>query len=104
MSFKFDNRGLNKFMKNLETAANNLSGEISFDVLFDSSFMKNYTKYSSFEELLTAGGFVVNSQEDFQAILEDEFDTHIRNSTSFSSWENMKTEAGKLYIKNNLKL
>lgn len=97
-SFKFDDSGLKKFMKNLEKAADEISGEKSLDELFTPSFMSQYTDFNSFDELLSAGNFVVNSQEDFKNIPEDEFDIHISSTTKFNSWEDMKAKAGQIYF------
>ena len=50
------------FEKALKDSINAINGQVSFSELFNESFMKKYTNFSSFEELLSAGGFVVNSQ------------------------------------------
>lgn len=91
------------FKKALKKKADKASGEVSFDVLFDESFMKKYTDFSSFDELLSAGGFIVNSKEDFERIPEDQFDQHIAKTTRFKSWKDMKSTAGTTYMANQLK-
>ncbi|QIB70681.1 hypothetical protein Ami103574_04295 [Aminipila butyrica] len=84
-------------MKDLEKAAKKISGEKSFDEIFTPSFMKRYTNFSNFDELLEAGDFVINSQEDFENIPDNEFDEHIRATTQFSSWQKMLDKASDLY-------
>lgn len=103
-SFKFDDSGLKNLMRDLDKAAKNVSGQVSFDKLFTSSFMNKYTNFNSFEELLDAGNFVVNSQEDFENIPDDEFDEHIRKTTKFKNWEDMTHTAGTQYVEKNFKL
>lgn len=101
MGFKI--KGLDKLQKQLnqmEKATKKLerTKSISFDKLFTSSFMRKYTNFSSFDEFLDAGNFEVNSQEDFEAIPDDEMDQLVRDTTKFSSWEEMLTTATELYV------
>ena len=72
--------------------------EVPLADLCNSSFMKENTSYSSFEELLEDGGYEVGSSEDFEAIPEDEFDNHIRQNTSLDSWEEMLSAAGQAWV------
>ncbi|WP_195617352.1 hypothetical protein [Clostridium paraputrificum] len=100
MSLKI--KGLDEFQKQLkqmEKAARDLENthSVSFDELFKSSFMRKYTNFSNFDEFLKAGNFIVNSQEDFEAIPDNEMDLHVNKTTSFSSWENMLSKAGEEY-------
>lgn len=95
-------QGLDEFQKNLkrmEKAAKNLGNthSVSFDELFKSSFMRKYTNFSNFDEFLEAGNFIVNSQEDFEAIPDSEMDSHVSKTTKFSSWEKMLSKAGEEY-------
>lgn len=95
---------LSKELKKLSKNAKRLHGEhkISFEELFTKSFMEKYTKYSSFDELLKAGNFIVNSEEDFLAIPDDIFDSHIKSVTTFSSWQDMLDKATELWIEKEL--
>lgn len=103
---KFEVKGLKEFQKKLNDMANEtkkLNGSrVSFDVLFNKAFMRKYTQFSTFDELLDAGGFVVNSQEDFEAIPDDEFDKHIKATTKFKSWQDMLNEASSQYVAKKL--
>lgn len=103
MSIKSDFSGLEKAIKNMQKTVENLNGEVSFDVLFNRNFMTSNTKFSSFDDLLTKGGFEVNSQEDFAAIPDDEFDKFISENTNFSSWDEMLSVAGEEHIFSKLK-
>lgn len=71
--------------------------QVSFDNLFTTSFMKKYTSFSSIDEFLNAGGFNVQTQEDFEAIPEKELDKYISNTTNFKNWEDMLGEAAEQY-------
>jgi hypothetical protein len=90
---------LEHFQKNLEKASKELDGkhQVSFDNIFTNSFMRKYTSVSNFDEFLTAGGFEVNSEEDFEAIPDDDMDNYVRKSTEFSSWQEMLNTAGEEY-------
>jgi len=105
MGFKI--KGLDKLQKQLkqiETNAKKLekTKTIAFDDLFISSFMRKYTNFSTFDEFLKAGNFIVNTQEDFEAIPDHEMDVHVSKTTSFSSWENMLNKATEDYVSNKL--
>lgn len=92
--------GLNNFDAKsniLDKAAENLESSISFTELFTSEFMKLYTQYDSIEELLSSGGFEVNSEEDYEAIPDEDIDAHVSKTTNFSSWREMLTEAVEAY-------
>lgn len=93
-------RKLRRFQKNLDELSRTTN--VSFDDLFTPSFMDKYTNFSSFEGLLTAGGFIVQSQEDFEAIPEDVFDVHISKHTKFKNWKEMLGKAGEEYIARKL--
>ena len=90
---------LSKKLKQMEKAAKELDGthQIPMIELFTNSFMSKYTSFHSFDELLESGGFVVNTQADFEAIPDEIFDQHIAKYTKFSSWQDMMTQAGKEY-------
>ena len=95
---------LEKQLRQMEKGAKELSQtkRISFEELFPASFMQKYTSFSSMDELLDAGGFKVESQEDFEAIPDIEFDKHIAANTRFKSWEDMLDEATSQYAAKKL--
>ena len=81
----------------LQKTTENLEGSISFTELFTSEFMKLYTQYKSIEELLSSGGFEVNSEEDYEAIADEDIDAHVLKTTNFQTWREMLTEAVDAY-------
>lgn len=105
MTFKF--KGFDELQKNLnnmQKAAKELENTktVALDDLFVSSFMQKYTNFSNFDEFLKAGNFIVNSTEDFKAISDFEMDTHVSETTKFSSWQDMIDEAKSEYIARKL--
>lgn len=90
---------LEKKLKKMEQSAKELDGEheVAFSDLFTKSFMNKYTNFSTFDDFLTAGGFDVNSKEDFEAIPDDDMDNHVSDTTKFSSWQEMLNEAAEEY-------
>lgn len=107
--FKFQTKGVDKAVKRLKKMSNALDDlqqttEISFNDLFTTDFMIQYTPCSSMDELLQRGGFNVNCQEDFDAIPDDVFDQYISSMTQFNSWEEMKNEAASQYVAKKLKI
>lgn len=70
---------------------------VSFEQLFPTSFMQEHSSFSTFDELLDAGGFIVQCQEDFDAIPIAELDKHISLTTDFKNWDDMFEQASVLY-------
>lgn len=106
-SFKFTGIDkLKKQLKQMEKSAKELSKTkiVSFEDLFPASFMRKYTSFSSMNELLEAGGFHVESQEDFDAVPGESFDKHIATTTKFKTWEDMLGEATSQYTAKKLGL
>lgn len=77
----------------LQEAAKDLEGSIPFSDLFPSGFMHRYTQYDSIDELLSSGGFEVNSEDDYEAIPDEDIDAHVAKTTKFDSWQAMLTNA-----------
>ncbi len=107
MSSSIKIKGLDKLekqLKQMQKGAKELSRtkQVSFSELFTTSFMKKYTSFSSMDELLNAGGFKVESQEDFEAIPDTELDRHIADTTKFKNWKDMLNEATTQYAAKKL--
>lgn len=97
---------LQKKLNQLQKSAKELENTkfIPFDELFTKPFMKKYSNFLTFDELLEAGNFTVSSQEDFESIPDELLDKHISKSTHFSTWQSMLDKATELYISNKLGL
>ena len=65
----------------LQEMTNNVDGSFSLTELFTSKFMQQYTQFESIEELLSSGGFEVNSEEDYEAIPDEDIDAHVVKTT-----------------------
>jgi hypothetical protein len=107
MTFKIT--GLKEFqqkLEDLERKAEVLHGEheVPFSELFNSYFMQKYTNFSTLEELIEAGGFKVDSEEDFKAIPDQEWGVHIAKTTKFANWQEMMEKAGAEWAKKQLGL
>lgn len=59
------------------------------EALFNSSFMKKYTNYQTFEEFRFAGAVFVNWSADFVVGDRMAFDCCVKGKTQFHSWEHM---------------
>ena len=100
-------RGLDEAMRSLKRLEDNtwaLSGrhDIRSSEFFPPPFMRQHTKVASFDALLEASGFKIESQADFEAIPEAEWEKVIRANTSFSSWREMQEKAGVEYAERKL--
>lgn len=84
-------------IKKLERNLNKLDGthSVSYDELFNSSFMNRYTQHSTIDEFFDAGGFEFENEEEFEKIPEEEVDTHVQTATKFNTWQEMMNKAGE---------
>jgi len=84
---KSDWSGLDKLKRKLKK----LDGthNVSYDKLFNASFMNRYTKHSTIDEFFDAGGFEFETEEEFDKIPESELDKHVQASTKFTNWQDM---------------
>lgn len=94
--------GGKQFLNRLEELSN--PQQVSFADLFTPSFIQNYTQFLSFELMLEASGFSVESAEDFLAIPETEWDQFISQKTQFSNWQEMQKTAAVELMKKKLGL
>lgn len=76
--------------------------EISLNELFTDYFMKEYTDFSTLDEMLEAFGYDGLTQQEFDGIPDEEIDPKVSNSTSFNSWQEMSEKALDLYVSRKL--
>ncbi|WP_429170321.1 hypothetical protein [Aeromonas rivipollensis] len=88
---------LKQLGKNLEK----LSGTIQLTMaeLMPASFISNCSKFSSIDELFEASGFVIESEDDFAAIPDNEWDFFIQQNTTYENWLEMQQSAVSEYAK-----
>jgi hypothetical protein len=97
---------LKRRLDNLQRRAENLHGTHSIPIseLLTSSFMQRHTKFETFDAMLEASGFTVETPSDFEAIPDDEWDKFVASATPFSSWQAMLSDAGAAWAKKELGL
>lgn len=99
---KFEMSGfdeLEKQLKKMEKGARELEQTegVTFSVLFNESFMKKNTKFNSINDFFKASPFDAETDEDFDAIDENELDKYVESKTKFRSWEEMLNAAIEEY-------
>jgi hypothetical protein len=73
-----------------------LDGDVHFSELFTAQFMRTHTdEFGSFEEFLEESPWTVESEVDFEAIPEREFDEYVAGNTVFKDWESMMSAAAR---------
>jgi hypothetical protein len=87
---------LEKNLKDLADKAAALDGEhnVKASELLHDDFIARHTNFSSLEDMFKAGGFEVKTQEEFDALPQEELDTFIRSISTFESWDEMIHAAG----------
>ena len=71
---------------------------------FPNKFMAEYTDFVSFDEMLSASGSKVTTQEEWAAIPDDQWDAFIAARTRFKDWKEMKGKAGAEWTLGKLSL
>jgi hypothetical protein len=91
-------------LKNLPQKSKSLEGQqsISFDVLFNNSFMRKHTSANNFQEFLDTGGFTLHALEYFSNMPDDVFDEYVRKESRFANWQSMIEEATGEYVAEQL--
>jgi hypothetical protein len=72
-----------------------------FDLLTP-AFMSANTRFASFEAMLAASPFTVESTEEFERISDNEWDAYVCANTTFTTWQEMLDEAVKQKIERDL--
>jgi hypothetical protein len=96
----YDDSGLRRLQENLEGLSE--THRVPLTSKLSPAFMQHHTQFASFEAMLAASPFPVESAEDFTAIPDDEWDAFVRHVTRFHSWEEMQKEAGVEWVKQQL--
>lgn len=75
----------------------NLGDNISFADLLSPEFIAEYTSFKTTDELFKESGFNVETEEDFKAIPDEEWEAFIVENTSFDSWKAMQIKAFEVF-------
>lgn len=74
----------------------------TFKELFNDEFVSQHTRFSNISDFLEPSGLDFSSQEAFRNIDINALDKYISENSDFSSWEEMKSVAGKLIIEKQI--
>jgi len=80
------------------------SHRIPVGELLGPDFMRRHTRFASFDAMVAASGFKVESAEDFAAIPDADWDAFIRGATRFAGWQTMLGAAGQEWAARRLGL
>lgn len=94
--------GLDKLLSNLKKIENKQN--VQFKDLFPDSFMQEYTNCQNVSSFFKKSGLDFSSQENFEKVDVKELDKYVSQNSKFNSWDEMKAEAGKLYISKQLEI
>ena len=72
--------------------------------ILSSSFLLQHTPFGSADEMYEASGFKIETEEDFTAVPDDEWDGFIRSISSFPDWQSMLDKARKEWVTKKLGL
>lgn len=100
MPVKSNLDGLKKLSKNAKELSE--TKQVKLNDLMNPNFITGCSNFGNLDELFDAGGFKIESKEDFEAIPDEEWDQFIVNNTSFGSWEEMQKKAVEAYAKSKL--
>jgi hypothetical protein len=97
---------LQKKLKKMADGAKELEGEhqVAMPDLLTESFVSSHTPFKDAQELFDNSGFKIESQEDFQAIPDAEWDIYISSVSDFENWEQMLQSATAEYAQRKMGL
>ena len=103
----FEITGIDEFQKEIakfEERLDKLSEKtsIKFSEMFTSEFMSQYTDFATLDEMLDNFGYADFSQEEFEAIPDDEINAKVASHTKFSTFQEMLDKCCELYCERQL--
>jgi hypothetical protein len=66
--------------------------------------MRRYTDFPTIQAMADASGFKIESQQDFEAIPDADWDAFVRSRTRFQTWQDMQAKAGEEYVVRRLNI
>ncbi|NLJ39187.1 MAG: hypothetical protein GX432_10550 [Candidatus Atribacteria bacterium] len=95
---EIDDSGVRKKLEDMQKNLKKVEEKqtVPFSELFNESFMFKYTRYSSFDEMLDKSG-LMEKCGDFESIDDEKWDIFVKDGTDFVDWEEMKSEAVKIW-------
>ena len=106
---KFSVTGIDEFEKELKTISNKAEKfgkkkQHSYNKVFNSTFLKKHTKFSSFKKMMEASNFDCSTQEKFDSIPKEDLDKFIQSISRYRSFDNMLKAASEDYLVKELGL
>lgn len=95
-------KSLEQLTKNARDIASQGQYEVRLGDLMHQDFMEAHTKFPTLQAFFDASGFKVDSPEDLTAIPDEEWDAHVRSSSTFESWIDMQKTAVAQYTRDRL--
>lgn len=83
----------------LEQVAEHLESTTpTFDEMFPPAFMREYTRFSSWQELFRSGGFCVSTVDDLDNVSAQELDAFVSETTVFHGFQQMLDAGYSRYV------
>ncbi len=76
---------------------------IPAEELFPPSFVQEHTSFEAIEAFLVAGDFDPEHDGDWDTLADDGLDRHVRETTDFDTWAEMKDAASEEWARRKLK-
>ncbi len=101
-------KGFDKLMNSLDKLQDNAdkldgSHNVDFQELFSEDFLKKHTNSSDIYEFIESSNLNVKDQDSFnEIVLTDEWNSYVKSSTNFPSWDKMQEQATSDYISKKL--
>lgn len=91
-------------LKKMSDGAKELEGEhqVAMPDLLTKLFVSSHTSFKDAQELFDNSGFKIESQEDFQAIPDADWDKYIADVSDFDNWEQMLQAATVEYAQRKM--
>ncbi|NHN50022.1 hypothetical protein G9464_20855 [Halostella sp. JP-L12] len=91
-------------LEELQDAAEDLDGEheLTLEELFTPDFMQRHTDFGTIEEFFESSPWTIDSEEDLEAIPDDEFNDYVDEHTDFNNGEEMQSQAGEEWAADKL--
>ncbi|MFC7188165.1 hypothetical protein [Halorubrum yunnanense] len=82
-------------LEDMEEKAEEIDGDndVPLNELFTNDFLQRYTEFASLEEFFEESPWVVESDDDIDAIPQEEMDEYVNEHTTFDDTDEMTGEA-----------
>jgi hypothetical protein len=100
-------KGLGELQEKFSDLSNRLEDlngthNIPINDLLTPVFLSGCSAFESADQLFAMSGYELNSQDDFNAIPEEDWVRYINKNTSFTGWQEMLQAAAAMWVKNRM--